>query len=470
MQRPGLTIALDADWGTGKSFFVKRWVTDLSQAGHPVIYFDAWENDIGDEAVIALMAAIRTELDRWMSKLPTDEKIKEIAKEATRSALGGLRRAVIPASRVIATGLFKKATGAAFDEIVEALHGPTANLGKGLTEATSDSLEAGLDELFAQALDDHNRRSAAILNFRSSIASLIDLLEQQVEAQIPVFVFVDEVDRCRPTYAIRLLEEIKHIFGIGSICFVVSTNLSQLKEAVRAIYGSGFDGHRYLKRFFDHQYTLPEPNNENFSAQLLRDSLLESRQVATGLHASLKPETKNSIAVIADAFDLDLRSLKQVFLMAESVAAVVPNENHVFVLWLFFLCALRHRTPESFDALLSPVDRAKFFELCNNCMKRDIRIEYTSQRHHYERGTKSSVQLVEVLWSYYEWSQADLIKLRDHEINHYDYPSSNLREIVREAPTTYFPSQKYEPSIAQYMKWVKYTGMTRDRSDDQTTS
>jgi hypothetical protein len=65
----GLTVALDADWGAGKTFFVKEWMQDLKASGHPVIYFDAWENDIGDEASVALMAAVLSGLEPWRDEL-----------------------------------------------------------------------------------------------------------------------------------------------------------------------------------------------------------------------------------------------------------------------------------------------------------------------------------------------------------------------------------------------------------------
>ena len=76
---------------------------------------------------------------------------------------------------------------------------------------------------------------------------MITVLEDQAGVQLPLFVFVDELDRCRPDYAIELLEGIKHLFGVPGVYFVVATNTVQLGESVKAVYGSGFDGVRYLK-------------------------------------------------------------------------------------------------------------------------------------------------------------------------------------------------------------------------------
>lgn len=465
--RPGLTVALDADWGTGKSFFTRHWADDLIETGHPVVFFDAWENDIGDEAVVSLMSSIKVELEKWTARLPAKTTAKRNATIATKKAIAGLRRAIIPASKVVATGLLKKATGIAVGEIFQAMDAEPNDLLTDASEATSSTLEAGLDELFKQMLDTHQRRASAITTFKSSICTLIDILETEAGARTPVFVFVDEVDRCRPTYAIRLLEEIKHIFGIDRICFVVSTNLPQLQESVRAIYGSGFDGHRYLKRFFDYEYMLPDPDHEGFAAQLLsEESALNTREAVHGLPARpTKSSPAKAVAIIATAFGLDLRSKKQVFSIAGSVAAAVPETNKVFLLWLFFLCAMQHRKPSAVEALQGGVTRARFVELCQETFKRDVEIPYTlpNSSDPFSRSSSiSNAKLSEVLWNYYEWSRSDLIKLREtaSNTNLHSYPASNVQAIAEEAPSSYRPSERYPPSISRYIEWVRYAGMS----------
>lgn len=467
--RSNLTVALDADWGSGKSFFLRHWAEDLRVAGYPVVFFDAWENDIGDEASVALMARIKNELDEWISRLPKKKSIQQKALNATSDAIKGLRRAVAPATRVIATGLIKKFTGVAVDELIELGQQQEENtVATRAFDASSDALESGLDELFKRALDEHQRRGTAINDFKKRITEVVDLLVEAAGAKIPVFVLIDEVDRCRPTYAIKLLEETKHIFGMPKICFVVSTNLSQLQESVRAIYGSGFDGHRYLKRFFDHQYTLPNPDNARFSEQLLSEpSALSSRRIEYGLPATQKnTTTQQAIATIADAFALDLRSQKQVFLTACAVAAAIPSDKKIFILWLYFLCGLQHRSPHLLDELQQKnVDHARFTAICREVFKSDAEITYAQpNRDAYDRTpTKRKKPISEILWNYYGWSQEDLLSLKKRalETNMYDYPSCNVHAIAEEAPNPFNPTQTYRPSISQYLEWVKYAGMPR---------
>lgn len=461
----GLTIALDADWGTGKSFFVQHWATDLREQGYPVVVFDAWENDIGDEAAVALMASIKVELEKWTKELPNTKIIRNKARAATSAAIHGLRRAIIPASKVIAAGILKKATGIAVEEIFEAYSGTPNEISKSISDGTSSTLEYGLDELFKRSLDEHQKRGSSIKAFKTSISELIQLLEAEAHAKTPIFVFVDEVDRCRPTYAIKLLEEIKHIFGVPKICFVVSTNLDQLRESVCAIYGSGFDGHRYLKRFFDHQYTLPEPDNESFTVQLLtQESPISSGRAVSGLpNRPIASSIERAIATIANAFGLDLRSQKQVFDVANSVAVVIPKNKQIFVLWLFFLCALQHKKPRLLKRLAdSNLNSSEFKSLCKDALQKDIEIEYSRPSNHYEpQDSMNKVLLSDALLSYYEWSLDDLIKLRERSggTNIYDYPASNFIDFTEETPNSYNTNTKYPPSIANYAEWVKYAGL-----------
>lgn len=461
----GLTVALDSDWGTGKSFFIKRWAKDLQSKNFPVVIFDAWENDIGDEASIALMAAIRDELDKWSNKLSTDKKIRSKAKEATSSALKGLRNAIVPTSKVIASGLIKKATGIAVDEIFESLAGSSKDVLPSISEATSSTLESGLDEIFKGLLEEHKKRSSAINLFKKSICELIGVIEENVKCRVPVFVFIDEVDRCRPTYAIKLLEEIKHIFGVPKFCFVVSTTLEQLRESVCAIYGSGFDGHRYLKRFFDHQYALPEPGGEEFSIQLLRQSgSFSQERCATGLPPSSDTESvAKVITLIAHAFSLDLRSQKQVFDMATSVAAAIPSGRNVFVFWLFFLSAIQHRSPNSLREMSSnKMTQVEFIAVCKSAGVKNMRIEYTVRKDPFiHQVDLAHTELLEIAWMYYRWSSIDLKDLH-HEYYNKDYrsyPDSNLSALIEEMPSSYMPGKDYPASISTYALWVRYSGL-----------
>ena len=83
---------------------------------------------------------------------------------------------------------------------------------------------------------------------------------------------IDELDRCRPSYATELLEIAKHLFSVDRIVFVLAINRSELAHSVKALYGSKFDAKGYLGRFFDLDYLLPAPDRQQFVLQVMSDS------------------------------------------------------------------------------------------------------------------------------------------------------------------------------------------------------
>jgi hypothetical protein len=130
----------------------------------------------------------------------------------------------------------------------------------------------------------------------------------------PMFVFIDELDRCRPTYAIELLETVKHLFDIPGLIFVIATDTEQLQHSIKAVYGEGFDSNKYLYRFFDRTFTLKQPDLEKFikSLKIYNDQLLPVLlSSCDGLVSSDKDTSLNNLAVIARSFNFDLRTTSQ---------------------------------------------------------------------------------------------------------------------------------------------------------------
>ena len=83
-----------------------------------------------------------------------------------------------------------------------------------------------------------------------------------------LIVFVDELDRCSPSYAVRLLERIKHYFENENITFVFSVNIFELQYTIKKFYGNEFNGARYLDRFFDLHVQLPAVDLSRYYSQL----------------------------------------------------------------------------------------------------------------------------------------------------------------------------------------------------------
>lgn len=470
-QQRGLTVALDAGWGTGKTFFVKHWAEDLKQRGHPVVIFDAWENDLGEEAAISLMAAIKKMIDEWVAQMPANEELAVRAGEMVRDGVKELRRAVLPASKVVATAMLKKFTGIGFKELMDAVDGDDVLPVEPQETLSSEKIEAGLDKIFESALGEQKKRSEAIRSFKASVSKALELIDQNTEATLPAFVFVDELDRCRPPYAISLLEEIKHIFGMPSVCFVVSTNIEQLSHSIRGVYGPGFNGGGYLKRFFDHQFTLLAPDNASHANLLFQEAtFLSTRKLALGLPSNLiypkKATPANTAALIFDAFDLDLRSQKQVFMIADLAAASVEENKNIFLLWLLFLSALIHKRSDLFSELIdNPSNGSSFNEIFSPQLYKETSIYFFTTDDFGRKNKNSTVDLKAVIIQYFAWSNQDLEKILDGGSSG-SYPQSNCHEFYGEMPNPRYTNQKYLPSIANYLRLVKYAGYVKEEKID----
>lgn len=237
------SIALDGRWGSGKTFFVKQCAllinakNSLSNIDKDIaefilkvakqsnsfegltdnkllaVYFDAWENDSNEDPVLALIYRIVQQLD-----------LKTVGFDLNRLAhiLGTIGDAI---------------TGRPITTVFECLN--EKNI---------------LDEIRK-----HEDLETTIKKFFEEV--LFEKAEQLI-------IFVDELDRCRPSYAVQLLERVEHYFINDRITFVFSVNLEQLQHTIKNFYGNDFDACRYLDRFFDLRVSLPQINMEQYYRSL----------------------------------------------------------------------------------------------------------------------------------------------------------------------------------------------------------
>ncbi len=466
------TLALDAKWGQGKTFFVTNWAKDLGSAtpAYPIQIFDAWSADHVNDPLVAFMATFKAAIDERIDAAGLSAPLKERAAEHIAAAVSGFRRAILPAGKQIAKGLLQKATGIALDELYEACinnsdSGVPRNEEK-MAKAGIEALNKGLDEFFGKALEEQGKRQHAIQEFRGAIEAALRELVDHDAISLPMFVFIDEVDRCRPNFAIALLEGIKHLFGIPGVCFVVSTNMAQLSESIKSVYGRGFDGYGYLKRFFDVEYCLPIVSGRHYMRLLLTEHPdLENYNLALGLPTrgfSNENEPMDACYVltwVAETFGLDLRSQRTVVEVIVAAAAGVPKGKKVYLLWLAVLCAMRHTYPEAFESLAVNRESQEAFKDAWN--KADVadkgRLVELPQS---PDGAKQTIKLQEVAWHYYNAMRQDLRNIRDdqEDSNIYDYPRSVVLAIVEEMPNPSYRNMAYPPSIGTYFHLVRTAG------------
>lgn len=439
--QPGMVMALDAPWGLGKSFFVQRWEKDLKAAGHHTVMFDAWKNDSADDPVISFMAELNIGLEPLHEKKKDGESVGEKLAPKVQAVTKNLRRAIIPVGKVLAKAALKKGLGVAWEEITEAVPSVEETIteydeaAKDLKEAGEAALNAGLDKFFSQTLQSHTERVRAIDTFRHSLEDLVNSMCNEGVIHRPMYVFIDELDRCRPDYAIRLLEGIKHLFNVNGVVFVVSTNLDQLSKAVGAVYGSSFNGALYLKRFFDIEFELPEPDRLSFIKSVISSSSLNQRTLCSGLevrHGTKDATTEYAFSKISSAMNLDLRTIQRALVIVDAVAESIPKTEPVCAMWLFFLSASKLLyINELKNFANSGFQDAEFNTLCEIAIKSRIELEGFStikDNHGFNRPKMTNYSIRDALTSYQlaskngnSWILRRLENIDEHSSNFPDF-------------------------------------------------
>lgn len=227
-------MAVDAGWGMGKTTFLRMWAQHLRNERFPVVEFNAWETDFAQDPFIALTSEIATGLQNLGS---------------TAGRLGGHRL------RSAATSIVRAVPGATARVAVSGV----PLFGSQLAQ----ELKPKQPSLRQTMVEHYDETKAALQAFRNSLAEVADASARDNEGRALV-VLVDELDRCRPTYAVELLEAAKHLFSVDRIVFVLCLDRAQLASSVKALYGESFNADGYLRRFFDIDYRLPNPSRAVF--------------------------------------------------------------------------------------------------------------------------------------------------------------------------------------------------------------
>lgn len=343
------TISLDGKWGSGKTFFIKHAqllmsvklyeerkadfksifgkyegdkyspirgvVSNLDKCEVFPFYYDAWENDSDPYPVLSILYSLYKSLDIGSLE---DKSIKENF------------NSILSCLSMSAQFLF------GVPDI------------KGCIKQINNEFKSSRKKELLLPITDHH--------------SIIELIKQLINDVInkshckSIVIFVDELDRCNPSYAVRLLEDIKHYFLMDNVTFVFSVNLSELQHMVKSVYGEQFDAFRYLDRFFDIRLNLPVANQELY----LKKEISKSENLGILDH---------SILAVSSLFKLELREFYKfsriVHLLAETDSKFnIPEAQHfVFYILLPLAIGLKLYDIEKFNNFIEGKDPSPILEI-----------------------------------------------------------------------------------------------------------
>jgi hypothetical protein len=306
-------LAIDSQWGTGKTTFVRMLKSFLESQNFFCLYFNAWETDFTTDPLLAFLG----EMDGLIKAYDHGGKAFDKAKKI----------ATLIAKRVLPVA-GKIATGGLLD----------------LDSFTKDALADLVSDSVTDAVDAYTAEKNLILHFHESLSEAVKSLHAKGK-KTNLVVFVDEVDRCRPTFAVELLERIKHLFNVPNILFVISLDKVQLSVSLSSVYGDGINSNEYLRRFIDIEYNLPKPNPKAFTKHLFGrfgfDDFFKDRANS----AFERNDIEEVFTSLSDLFDLSLRAREQCFTMLRVAMLMTPGNYQFYPFLLTALIILKLASP-----------------------------------------------------------------------------------------------------------------------------
>lgn len=317
-------LALDSPWGTGKTTLVRMLKAKLEQSNFQCVYFNAWQTDFVDDPLVALVS----ELDGL--NLAEGE-----AKTAFQKHLGTAKKITTAVAKRSLIAGAKAATFGGLDLTRE-------------YEAIAADVSGGL---VGDAIEFFQKEQAALKKLREELVAAIAQLKIAGKRESLVF-FIDELDRCRPTFAIELLERIKHLFDLSNIVFVLSVDKAQLSASVASVYGEKSDTQEYLRRFFDLEFGIPKINSKRHTTTLLTRFGMDD--IFAGRKGDLQYDKSHFVdyfSALADVFQLSLRARERCVTMLAVVMHQTLGNQYLDAILVSYLIALRAKQPDSFRML-----------------------------------------------------------------------------------------------------------------------
>lgn len=227
-----IVLAIDAPWGEGKTVFARMWTGLIRKKGGSAVYLDAFDSDYLADPFVALASQVYELLENETPDRKKDfiELAKKTGRIATRIGVKALTGVVLD--------------GTALEEA-------------GVADEISDEGALAIDRVLERRIIGASEDRTTLTAFQQFLQSYA----KESDSEFPLVFIVDELDRCRPDYALELLETIKHLFSAPNVVFVLVVNRSQLEESIRTKYGSGIEATKYLQKYISMWANLPISRN-----------------------------------------------------------------------------------------------------------------------------------------------------------------------------------------------------------------
>ncbi len=324
----GFVLGLDGAWGTGKTTFLKMWEQYLLNDEYNCVYINAWKNDYVSDPMAMILGSFYSQLIKPV------EGTKEVIKsgfDTLLTILGRLAKSGIP---VLAKSLAKKKFGEDIAELFEAVS----------EEATN---------VLVDEIKSYEEKQQSFDDFKDQLQKVVNKITQNK----PIVVLVDELDRCNPHFAVKVLERIKHFFDIDRVVFVLGVDATQLSHSIRGYYGSeSIQAEEYLKRFIDLWYYLPEPDYKAYCDFLYEtygfSKYFENKKRMNTSEGRIEKEEMEGFSVIlAQSNNLSLRQIEKLYIRTKVALNSFNTNSFVFPGVFMLLSQYRDYNPELYKRI-----------------------------------------------------------------------------------------------------------------------
>ena len=338
-------IAIDSPWGTGKTRFAKmlrNYLEDRTKemkndslpgenAAFSAIYYNSWETDFSDDALLPLVHTILESPEMELKRFDSEGK----------KTLKKFKRIAIDVAKIAGYTILHNVCGETITQMAKAA-------------------ETAATETEADPLKKYKERLAVLNDFKSDLQDVIAQTRQK-----NLVIIIDELDRCRPTFAIQTLELAKHLFAVKGLIFIFALDIEQLSCSVKTIYGTNMDASGYLCRFFDYIGKMPNPNLRNFILLCL-----EQHSAFTSSVGDWKKKIPDYFVALSQSFSLSLRDVSTIiktYLMVMDSFLFDYKYSQFHLLYLFLL-TLKYKDGLLYSDFLLQRQNDRYKKNGENCL------------------------------------------------------------------------------------------------------
>lgn len=351
--KQGCCFALNGAWGSGKSFVLekledklkKQFIEETEDNKYYVFHYDCWKYDYYEEPAVAIIAAMLDATNEELMLFP----------EGVETAMALSLKSARKLLTAVASELCKNKIGIDLVEIA--------------SEVAEEQKETDFDDF------------DSLYGFKRALESARKNI-QEIAKDKTVLIVVDELDRCLPEYAIKVLERLHHIFvDLENVIVLISMDKMQLEHSIQGIYGN-IDVDTYLRKFISFKVDLDNGKASNYCEKYY--SYFKMFNILKGEEA----ETEKFLSDILTK--LSMRDQERIFRKAELIHQIIKEDDiSDFSIMLFEILFLTvaFRTKSTDLEWLSKIRWS-----ADSDKRKQLGIEYYSKLAEYEKERSCEVQ------------------------------------------------------------------------------